>query len=92
MDRNIYINKELYSHHFDSTSSKRRLDDFIQIYNILKTHLEPKSKARINETKMFEYVSLYKEENRDFIKRVYIQFSILILKNFVLIVGNNWIN
>lgn len=70
MDKNIFTNKELYSHHFDSTSNKRRLDDFIQIYNILKTHLEPKSKAKIDEIKMLEYVSLYKEENRDFIKRV----------------------
>jgi hypothetical protein len=32
--------------------------------------LEPKSKAKINDMKMFECVSLYKEENRDFIKRV----------------------
>lgn len=70
MDKNIFTNKELYSLHFDLAGSKRRLDDFIQIYNILKTHLEPKSKTRINEIKMFEYVGLYKEENRDFIKRV----------------------
>ena len=70
MDKNIFTNKELYSLHFDLTGSKRRLDDFIQIYNILKTHLEPKSKARIDEIKMIEYIGLYKEENKDFIKRV----------------------
>ena len=70
MDKNIFTNKELYSSHFDLTGSKRRLDDFIQIYNILKTHLKPKSKAKINDMKMFEYVRLYKEINRDFIKRV----------------------
>lgn len=70
MDKNIFTNKELYSSHFDLTSRERRINDFMQIYNILKTHLEPKSKARINETKMFEYVDLYKEENRDFIRKI----------------------
>lgn len=70
MNNNIFTNKELYSQHFDIANKQRRLDDFIKIYNILKTHLEPKSKARINENKIKEYVKLYKEENRDFIKRV----------------------
>ena len=70
MDKNIFTNKELYSFHFDIANSKRRVNDFIQIYNILKSHLEPKSKARINNTKMLEYVNLYKEENKNFIKRV----------------------
>lgn len=72
MDKNIYTNKELYSHHFDAGAggSKRRIDDFIKIYEILKMYLEPTSKAKINETKMIEYINLYKEENRNFIKRV----------------------
>jgi len=70
MENNIYTNKELYSHHFDVNSKERRVDDFIKIYKVLKSHLEPKSKAHINENKMLEYIDLYEEENRNFIKRV----------------------
>lgn len=70
MENNIYTNKELYSHHFDINSKERRIGDFMKIYHVLKSHLEPKSKAHINENKMIEYVNLYEEENRDFIKRV----------------------
>ena len=70
MNSNIFTNKELYSYHFNITNRQRRLDDFIKIYNILKKHLEPKSRARINENKMLKYIELYKEENKDFIKRI----------------------
>lgn len=70
MDENIFTNKELYSYHFDIKNKQRRLDDFNKIYNVLKYHLEPKSRARINETKIKEYIELYKEKNRDFISRV----------------------
>lgn len=70
MENNIYTNKELYSYHFDKDSRERRMGDFIKIYSVLKNYLEPVSKAHINEKKMLEYVNLYKEENRDFIKRV----------------------
>lgn len=70
MENNIYTNKELYSYHFDVNSRERRIADFLKIYEVLKTHLEPKSKAHINENKMLEYVNLYEEENRNFIKRV----------------------
>lgn len=54
MNKNIFINKELYSYHFAAYSSKRRIDDFIKIYDILKTYLEPKTKAKIDEIKMLE--------------------------------------
>ena len=70
MENNIYTNKELYFHHFDKNSKERRVEDFIKIYNILKSHLEPKSKAHINENKMLEYVNLYQEDNIEWIKRV----------------------
>jgi hypothetical protein len=70
MENNIFTNKELYSYHFDISNRQRRLDDFLKIYDVLKNHLEPKSKARINEDKIKEYIQLYKEKNRDFIKRV----------------------
>lgn len=70
MENNIYTNKELYSHHFDKNSKEIRVGDFLKMYNVLKSHLEPKSKAHINENKMLEYVNLYGEENREWIKRV----------------------
>lgn len=70
MEKNIFTNKELYSYHFNINNCQRRLDDFIKIYDVLKNHLEPKSKARINKTKMLEYIELYKEENKHFIKNV----------------------
>lgn len=70
MENNIYTNKELYSLHFDKNSKERRINDFKKIYQILKNYLEPKSKAHINENKMIEYINLYKEENREWIKRV----------------------
>ncbi len=70
MENNIFTNKELYSYHFDISNKKRRLDDFIAIYNILKKHLEPKSRAKIDENKIKEYIALYKEENKNFIKNV----------------------
>ena len=70
MENNIFTNKELYSFHYDKNNKQRRLDDFLKIYNVLKSHLEPKSKARINENKIKEYIGLYAKENRDFIKNV----------------------
>ena len=70
MENNIFINKELYSYHFDISNKQKRLDDFMKIYNILCSHLAPKSKSRIDDEKIKEYINLYKEENKDFIKRV----------------------
>lgn len=70
MENNVYTNKELYTYQFGLEHRQRRLDDFNKIYNILKSHLEPKSKARINEEKIKKYIELYKTENRDFIKRI----------------------
>jgi hypothetical protein len=70
MDKNIYTNKELFSYHFDIKKKERRLNDFEKIYNILKFHIEPTSKAKINETKIKDYINLYKNENKEFIKRV----------------------
>jgi hypothetical protein len=70
MNNNIFINKELYSYHYTLEHRQRRLDDYLKIYNVLKSHLEPKSKAKINENKINEYIELYKYENKDFIKRI----------------------
>ena len=70
MEKNIFTNKELYSLHFDIAHKQRRLDDFEKIYNILKTHLEPKIKAQIDKNKITEYVNLYKPENIEFIKKL----------------------
>lgn len=70
MDKNIYLNKELFSHQFNKNYRQQRLDDMLQIYNILKKHLTPKNKAFINQKKINQYINLYKAENRDFIKKV----------------------
>lgn len=70
MENNIYTNKELYSYHFDKNGKQRRVDDFVKIYEVLKSYLEPKSKAHINEEKIKKYVDLYQKENRECIKRV----------------------
>jgi hypothetical protein len=70
MDNNVYTNKELYSYHYGLEHTKRRLDDFNKIYEVLKNNLEPKSKARINQEKIREYIDLYKHENTEFIKKV----------------------
>ena len=70
MENNVFTNKELYSYHFTKENRIRRLEDFTKIYNILKTHLEPINKARINEEKIKKYIELYKDENQNFIKRV----------------------
>jgi len=70
MDNNVFTNKELYSHHYNKEDRTKRLGDFEKIYSILKSHLEPKSKAKINESKIVDYINLYKIENQEFIKRV----------------------
>ena len=70
MHNNIFTNKDLYSHHFSIEDKKRRIDDFEKIYNILKSHLEPKSRVSINKDKINKYIELYKEENKNFIKNV----------------------
>ena len=70
MENNVFTNKELYSLHYNLDNRQRRLDDFKKIYTILKSHLEPKSRAQINEEKIFEYIELYKNENKDFIKKL----------------------
>ena len=68
MDFNIYINKELYSYHFTLDGRTRRIDDFLIIYEKLKNHLIPTSRTKINGTKINEYIELYQEENKTFIK------------------------
>ncbi len=70
MNDNIYINKELYSYHYGLEYNKRRLDDFNKIYKVLKNHLEPKMKTKINQEKIKEYINLYKPENTEFIKKI----------------------
>lgn len=70
MENNIFTNKELYSYHYGQEHRKRRLDDFESIYSVLKSHLEPKSRAHINKDKITRYIELYKDKNKDFIKKL----------------------
>lgn len=70
MEDNLFTNKNLFSQHFKKDLRQKRLDDFKQLYNILKDYLVPFQKAEINEEKLNEYVNLYKDENKQFIKNV----------------------
>ena len=70
MEDNIFTNKGLYSYHFNKNKRKRRINDFIKIYNVLKDHLNPKQVARINNVKIQEYIDLYEEDNKEFISKV----------------------
>ncbi len=70
MEHNLYLNKLLFIKHHNLKYRKERLNDFIKIYNILKNHLIPINKAKINFKKYEKYINLYKQENRDIIKNV----------------------
>jgi hypothetical protein len=70
MQNNIFTNKDLYEYHFNIEHKERRMQDFMNIYNVLKSHLEPKTKAKIDENKLQKYINLYKDENKEFIKNI----------------------
>jgi hypothetical protein len=70
MEDNLFTNKNLFSQHFIKDTRQKRLDDFKEIYDILKDYLIPFQKAEINEDKLKEYVELYQDENKQFIKNV----------------------
>jgi hypothetical protein len=70
MDNNVFINKNLISKHYTITERERRINDFENIYKILKNHLKPIQVARVNEDKIQKYAELYKDENKQFIKNV----------------------
>lgn len=70
MEHNLFLNKLLFIKHHNLKYRKERLNDFIKIYNILKNHLIPINKAKINIEKYKKYINLYKQENRDIIKNV----------------------
>jgi hypothetical protein len=40
------------------------------MYDILEKHLKPQKVATINKDKINKYIELYKDENKDFIKKV----------------------
>jgi hypothetical protein len=70
MDTNLFTNKSLFYKHFSIDNRLERLEDFQKIYKILKNHLIPMEKAKINDEKLHKYVELYKEENKQFIKNI----------------------
>lgn len=67
---NIFINKEDFIKHHNIEYRNQRLTDFKEIYQILKNHLVPKEKAKINEKKLVKYIDAHKKENREIIKKV----------------------
>ena len=67
---NIYINKDLFIKHHNKEYRNDRINDFKEIYSVLKSHLIPKEKAIINEKKLKKYVDSYKKENRELIRKI----------------------
>ena len=77
---NIFLNKEFFMKHHNIEYRKERLSDFIAIYNVLKHHLVPEDRAKINEKKLKKYIDLHKKENREIIRKIlecvaYISFN-----------------
>jgi len=62
---NLFINKELFYKFHNIEYKSERIKSFNELYNILKKHLKPKDKAKINEKKLEKYVNLYKKENKN---------------------------
>jgi hypothetical protein len=67
---NLYINKDLFIKHHNKEYRSDRINDFKDIYKILKTYLIPKERANINEKKLKKYVEMHKKENRELIRKV----------------------
>jgi hypothetical protein len=67
---NIYLNKDSFIKHHQIEFRNQRINDFKEIYKILKNNLKPKSKASINEKNLNKYINLYKKENKEFIREV----------------------
>ena len=80
MNNNIYLNKESFIKHHQIEFKNQRINDFKEIYSILKKDLKPKSKANINEKKLSKYIDLYKKENKELIREV-IQNTVFISFN-----------
>ena len=67
---NIYLNKDSFIKHHQIEFKNQRINDYKEIYGILKSKLKPKTKANINEKKLNKYIKLYKKENRAIISEV----------------------
>jgi len=81
-ENNIYLNKEHFKKHHVQKYRKERLKDFVQLYNILKEHLVPTEKAKINEKLLEKYVDLYKPENRELIIKLLDKIENVSFKKF----------
>ncbi len=82
-NNNIFLNKELFYQHHNKKYRKNRINDFLQIYNILKNHLVPQELAKINKKKMEEYINLHKKENQYLIKKILNNIQHVTFKNFI---------
>ena len=67
---NIYLNKDSFIKHHQIEFKNQRINDYKEIYGILKNKLKPKTKANINKKKLNKYINLYKKENRKIISEV----------------------
>ena len=81
-DTNIFLNKEYFGMHHNIDHRVRRLHDFNQIINKLKSHLIPKSKMEIDQTLLKKYIKLHKKENRTLVKTIIDQVQYITFKEF----------
>ncbi len=79
---NIFLNKENFIKHHNKEYRLERINDFVNIYNILKTHLIPKEKAYINEKKLEKYIMSHKKDNRELVRKVLEQVVNVSFKKF----------
>ena len=79
---NIFINKEQFIKHHNKEYRKTRINDFTEIYSILKSYLIPKEKAKINENKLEKYIMSHKKENREIIRKMLEQVVSVSFKKF----------
>ncbi len=82
-NNNIFLNKELFYQHHNKKYRKNRINDFLEIYNILKNNLVPQELAKINKKKMEEYINLHKKENQTLINKILNNIQHVTFKNFI---------
>ena len=79
---NMFLNKDLYAEHFGIEYRKKRVNDFLEIYNKLRNNLFPTENAIINKNRMKKYINMHKKENRELIKKILTNTGYISFKNF----------
>ena len=69
-NKNMFLDYDYFYMHHNKKYRKQRLDDFNEIYNKLKKHLNLKDSASINKKRLKTYINLHKQENQKLIKDI----------------------